>query len=438
MNIRTLALVAMITAFAPLSMDLYLPGLPDLRNEFGASNAAAHLTVTGCIVGLALGQFVTGLLPERLGRKRPLILGMLIWICATIACSLAPAIWVVTSLRVVQGLGAGVAIALARSVIADLDPENLAEHLSRMMLVLSVVPILAPALGGLALSFTSWRGLFLCLAVVGVVLLLVIRRFLPESRPPREVEDEVDGGFRQIVMLARKPAFLLPAIVSGAGFGVMFSYISDSAFVFRDHYGMDAAVYGVLFGVNACALISGFQVGPFLNRRWGTRRVLLVASGTGALGGTGMVAAAFQFPTTVAPVVASLMLVLASAGILIPIATAAAIDAHPQHVGGASGLSGALQFMMGGTLATLPVALQLGDGAGPLGAACTACLVGAWLLVLLFMTERDDEVAATVLPTVVPIHAGGATDEFTSQRGGLPAQTCSSGCVAPDVAAPGA
>jgi DHA1 family bicyclomycin/chloramphenicol resistance-like MFS transporter len=402
MNIRVLVLVALITAFAPLSMDLFLPGLPDLRNDLGASDGAAHLTVTGCIVGLAIGQFVAGLLRERLGRKRPLMVGMIVWVLATIACAFAPNIALITTFRLVQGLGAGLAIALARTVIADLDPDRLAMHLSRMMLVLSVVPVLAPAIGGLALALTDWRGLFLALAAVGVVLLLVVRRFLPESRPTDADDPGAAGGLRQVLILGRKPAFLLPAVVSGAGFGVVFSYIGDSAFVFRDHYGMGPTSYGLLFGANACSLICGFQLGPILKRRWGTRRVMLVASSAGTVGGVAMVTTSVLFPTSVVPVVPPLMLILAAGGILIPLATAAAIDAHPQNVGGASGLSGALQFMLGGTLAALPVALQLGDGAASLGAACAACLVGAWLLVAVFLREPDDEIEPAVTPAMVP------------------------------------
>lgn len=404
MNLRVLVLAAMITAFAPLSMDLYLPGLPDLRTDLAASDAAAHLTVTGCIVGLALGQFATGLVPERYGRKPPLVVGISLWICATIACALAPTIWVITALRVAQGVGAGLSIALARSVIADLDPEHLAEHLSRMMLVLSVVPILAPAIGGLALSLTSWRGLFASLAVTGIVLLLVVRRFLPESRPPREDEADLGaaGGLRHILALGRKPAFLLPAVVSGAGFGVLFSYISDSPFVFRDHYELGPTAYGLMFGINASSLIAGFQLGPLLKRRWGTRRVLLIATTIGAIGGTAMVVSAAAAPAAVAPIAVSLMVMLLAAGIVIPLATAAAIDAHPEHVGSASGLSGALQFLIGGTLATLPVALDLGDGAIPLGAACTACLIGAWFLVLLFMAEPRPVLLARSVPPAMP------------------------------------
>src|SRR5882757_4363935 len=125
MNLRVLVLVALITAFAPLSMDLYLPGLPDLRADLGASDQQAQMTVTLCIVGLALGQFWTSLIPDRFGRRRPLVVGMTGWVIATVLCALAPNITAILALRLCQGLGAGVAIALARTVVADLDPDNL-------------------------------------------------------------------------------------------------------------------------------------------------------------------------------------------------------------------------------------------------------------------------------------------------------------------------
>src|SRR5882724_11258541 len=192
MNLRVLVLVAMITAFAPLSMDLYLPGLPDLRADLGASDQQAQMTVTLCIVGLALGQFWTSLIPDRFGRRRPLVVGMTGWVIATVLCALAPNITAILALRLCQGLGAGAAIALARTVVADLDPDNLSMHLSRMMLVLSVVPVLAPVIGGVVVSVTNWRGLFGCLAATGSLLLLVMILALPESYQPGQTQDAIE------------------------------------------------------------------------------------------------------------------------------------------------------------------------------------------------------------------------------------------------------
>jgi DHA1 family bicyclomycin/chloramphenicol resistance-like MFS transporter len=373
-------LVAMITAFAPLSMDLYLPGLPDLRSDLGANDQQAQLTVTLCIVGLALGQFGTSLIPDRLGRRRPLFIGMAGWVVATVLCALAPSLAAVLALRVLQGLGAGIAIALARTIVADLDPDNLATHLSRMMLVLSVVPVLAPVLGGAVVSVTNWRGLFGGLAATGTLLLAVMVVALPESHPPGPVSDGPEPLFGHVSHLIRSPGFLLPAVISGFGFGVTFSFIGASAFVFRGHYGLSPVPYGLIFGLDALAMIGGLQAGPILERRIGTKRLLLVATTVGGVGSVAILAAAIAAPHVAALVVAALMLALLGGGAVIPVATAAAIDAYPGEVSAASGLCGSFQFLLGGLLGFLPTLLPFGDGAGPLGGICLLCVASGHAL----------------------------------------------------------
>jgi DHA1 family bicyclomycin/chloramphenicol resistance-like MFS transporter len=373
MNLRVLVLGALITAFAPLSMDLYLPGLPNLRADLGASAQEAQLTVTLCIVGLALGQFLTSLIPDHFGRRRPLVVAMIGWAITTALCALAPNIPVILALRLCQGLEAGVAIALARTVFADLDPDNLSTHLSRMMLVLSVVPVLAPVIGGVVVSMTNWRGLFGGLAATGAVLLVVVIAALPESRQPGPKLDVGVPLFGPVRHLARSPAFLLPAVISGTGFGVTFSFVGDSAFVFRGHYGLAPVPYGLIFGLDALAMITGLQTGPVLERRIGTKATLLVATSAGAAGAVAMLLSALLAPHVAALAVASLMVSLLGAGAVIPVATAAAIDAYPGEVSAASGLCGAFQFVLGGVLGALPALLPFGDGAGPLAAVCLAC-----------------------------------------------------------------
>lgn len=381
MNTRLLILLAVVTSFGPLSMDLYLPGLPDLRTELDAAEDIAHLTVTACILGLALGQLLTGFLPDSWGRRPPLMVGMALWIAVTLCCAFAPNVWVIVGLRFAQGLGAGMAIALARTVIADLDSPNLATHLSRMMLVLAIVPVLAPGIGGVALSFTDWRGLFLGLAVVGCVLLAVIAALLPESHRASGSDATGWENLRRSARLLARPRFILPALVSGSGFGVMFTYIGDSAFVFRDGFGLSPLHYGMLFGLNAAAMMSGFQVGPALSKRWGPRRVMFGATVVGAVGGLSMVVSAVVVPSALLPIIVPIMMVLGAAGIVVPLGTAAAIDAYADESAAASGLTGAMQFMLGGVAGVIGASLPLGEGVLPMAVTSTTCfLIGASLV----------------------------------------------------------
>lgn len=401
MSVRILVLVAMITAFAPLSMDLYLPGLPDLREELGATDQQAQFTVTVCILGLALGQFLTSLVPDRVGRRRPLIAGMIVWIVVTTLCAFAPNVWAVLVLRLIQGTGAGFAIALARTVVADLDPKNLSTNLSRMMLVLSVVPVLAPVLGGVMVSFTDWRGLFLGLAVTGLILLAVVFTSLPETHQSGQVRDQAETLLGPMKHLLTSTEFLLPAVISGTGFGVTFSFIGDSAFVFRDHYGVGPVPYGLIFGLDAAAMILGIQLGPVVERRIGTKRTLLFVTMLGAVGAAIMLTSALVLPTIAAPVVVALMFVLIGGGAVIPIATAAAIDTYPGEVAAASGICGAFQFLLGGLIGAVPTLLPLPDGAAALSVVCLGALtLGHVLSRRLARVPRRGDILAE--PVTVP------------------------------------
>lgn len=385
MKPKLMVLLAVVTSFGPFSLDLYLPGLPDLRTDLGADAATAHLTVTACIAGLALGQLVAGLVPEHLGRRPPMLLGMSVWVLATTCCAAAPTIETVMTLRLVQGIGAGIGIAVVRVVIADLDPDRLARHVSRMMLVLAAVPVLAPSLGAVVLTFTDWRGVFVLLAAIGVVFLAATWRWLPETHP-RDRRTVVPGGARRTLARYRRllgnPRFLRPVAVSGAALGVMFAYIGDSSFVFRDGYGFSEMQYGVLFGANAVALVVGIQVSPLLAERLGRRPVLLVAAAAGTAAAGAMTALADTGAGGPLAVAVCLGVVLLCAGSLVPLSTAAALQADHAHRSVASGLMGAAQFAIGGALGALP-ALLPGDGAVPLGLVTGLCLAVACLLTLL-------------------------------------------------------
>lgn len=397
MKLKLMVMLAVVTSFGPFSLDLYLPGLPDLRTELAADASTAHLTVTACIAGLALGQLCVGLVPERFGRRPPMLAGMTIWIVATLACAAAPTIETVMAFRLVQGFGAGIGMAVVRVVIADLDPDKMARHVSRMMLILAAVPVLAPSLGAVVLSFTDWRGVFVLLAVIGVGFVAAIWRWLPESHPV-EARGVAAGGARRTVarygVLLRNPRFLLPVATSGAALGVMFSYIGDSAFVFRDGYGFSEMQYGVLFGVNAVALIAGIQMSPVLAERIGPRPILLGASAVGSLGAVAMVGFAASGAGGPLAVAVALGFVLFCAGSLVPLSTAAAIDADLANRAVASGLMGAAQFGIGGVFGALPAVLP-GHGAVPLGLVAGLCLLTACVLSLLG--------ARRPLPTSAPL-----------------------------------
>lgn len=384
-SIRLLVLLALVTSLGPFSLDLYLPSLPALRLELSASERAAHLTVTSCIIGLAMGQLLAGAVTDTVGRRNPLLIGMTTWIVFTIACGLVTSMTTLSGMRFLQGLSAGIGVAVARAILSDLDPEHLAQHMSRMMLVLAAVPILAPAIGGVVLSMTDWRGLFFVLAGVGAIFSVAVAICVPETLPKNKRIPTPRGAARTVFStysrLLTSVNFMLPTIVSGAAMAVMFGYIGVSPFLFQEFFGLSPTQYGLLFGANSVALIAGFQLSTVFLRWISVQRLYLYCALTGTAAAITMGVSATVWPPKLAPIVACLAVVLFVAGLVVPLTSAAAIASAQGHAGGASGLMGALQFFLGALLGSLPPALPFGQTAAvPLAALFFLCLLAPLML----------------------------------------------------------
>jgi MFS transporter, DHA1 family, multidrug resistance protein len=192
---RMVVVLGGLTMFGPLSLDLYLPALPQLADDLNASASAAQLSITACLVGLAVGQLVAGPLSDRLGRKRPLMIGLVAYLLASVACALAPSATVLIALRLIQGLGGAAGIVISRAIARDLySGSALMIFFSRLLLIAGLAPVLAPILGGQLSRIMSWRGIFGVLAGFGAALLLAGWFGLNETLPP---ERRVVGGFRR-------------------------------------------------------------------------------------------------------------------------------------------------------------------------------------------------------------------------------------------------
>src|SRR5215218_10894005 len=192
---RTVVVLGMLSMFGPLSLDLYLPALPELADDLNASASAAQLSITACLVGLAVGQLVAGPLSDRLGRKRPLMIGLLAYLLASVACALAPTATVLIALRLIQGLGGAAGIVISRAIARDLySGSALMIFFSRLLLIAGLAPVLAPILGGQLSRIMSWRGIFGVLAGFGAALLLAGWLGLKETLPPAR---RIVGGFER-------------------------------------------------------------------------------------------------------------------------------------------------------------------------------------------------------------------------------------------------
>ena len=259
-------------------MDAYLPGLPELARDFGVSPSAAQVTVTTYLLGLALGQLLSGPLSDVHGRRRPLVAGMAVFTLTTLACSLAPSLFVLAGMRLVQGTSAAVGVAVGRAIVRDLYAGAAgARYLSRLMIVIGLAPILAPIVGGQLLRFTSWRGVFVALAVLGLALTAIGARLLPETLP-RERRRAAGLGItlRTFAQLLADRRFVGFVLIVGLGGGAMIGYVAGSSFVLQDVYGASPQLYGVLFGLNAVFLVAGAQVNAHLLATRSPRSLLRV------------------------------------------------------------------------------------------------------------------------------------------------------------------
>lgn len=377
---RTLIVVlGALSAFGPLSLDMYLPGLPDLADDLGSSASAAQLTLTACMIGLATGQLLAGPLSDARGRRRPLLAGLALYALASALCALAPSIWLLIPLRLLQGAAGAFGIAISRAVVRDLHAGSAAARMyALLMLVNGLAPIVAPLLGGQLLGVTDWRGIFWLLALIGVGLLLVGWRLLPETLPR---ERRHGGGLAATTALfgtlLRDRAFVAVTLASGLSSAMMFCYIAGSPFVVQEIYGLSPQLYSVAFAANALGIVLLAQIGARLVGRHGPRALMrsgLLIGFAGAL----LLLLAVVLDAGLALVLAAFFTFVASIGLTTPNAAALALADHPRAAGSASGLLGLAQFAIGGAAAPL-VGIAGSDTALPL--ALVVCTLGAASLV---------------------------------------------------------
>jgi DHA1 family bicyclomycin/chloramphenicol resistance-like MFS transporter len=358
--VRIILILGGLSAFAPLSIDMYLPALPRLTVQLSTTASAAQLSLTACLVGLAAGQLLAGPLSDVFGRRRPLLVGLVCYTLASVLCAFAPNVWALVALRLVQGLSGAAGVVLSRAVVRDLRSGTaVAKLFATLMLVNGIAPVLAPTIGGQLLRFTSWRGVFVVLTVIGAGLLAAVLVGLPETHPPgrrRSGPAVRRGGLRDTgrafrVLLADR-GFLGLALVSGCVSGAMFAYISGSSFVLQDVYGMSAQRFALVFGGNAVGIVAAGQLSARLVDRFGPAALLRTGAYVSA-GGAALLLVAVLTGAGLPLVLPALFAVVASVGLVSPNATSLALAEHGAIAGSASAVLGVLQFVVGGAVAPL-------------------------------------------------------------------------------------
>lgn len=339
-------MLGMFTALAPLSIDMYLPALPELGRDFAADPARVQSTLASFFLGFALGQAFYGPIADRWGRKPPLYASLVLFVLASAGCALATSIPMLIGLRFLQALGACAGGVIARAMVRDMfEPKEAPRIYASLMLVMGAAPMLAPVAGGAMLTLLGWRSIFWVLAAVGVLGLALVYYRLEESHQRRQGPG---GGVIGVLLaygrLLLDRAFMSYTLAGGIAMAGMFAYISGSPFVFIELYGVPAEHFGWFFGANALGFVIVAQVNGRLLQGFDSRRVLragqiaqvifgvvLLINGVFGLGG-------------LAGLAVPLFLFIASLGLIAPSSAALAMAPQGANAGTASALLGTLQF----------------------------------------------------------------------------------------------
>jgi DHA1 family bicyclomycin/chloramphenicol resistance-like MFS transporter len=367
-------------------MDMYLPALPEVTRALGAPAATVQLTLTACLAGLALGQLVVGPMSDKWGRRRPLLIGMVVYVAATAVCALAPGIELLIAFRLLQGLAGAAGIVIARAVVRDLyDGVEMARFFSTLMLISGAAPIVAPLIGGQVLRITDWRGVFHVLTAVGFLLALVVWKWLGETLPPeRRHGGGVGEALRTMRGLLADRIFTGYMVAGSLAFAALFAYIAASPFVVQEIFGASPQTFSLLFGLNSVGLVVVGQInGKLLVGRVSMDKVLAVGLALLVLAATGlllMTAGVFG-PVGLAPVAAGLFVLMSAMGLVMPNTNAQALMRTPHAAGSASALLGTSSFLIGAVASPL-VGIAGEATAVPMAIVQLVCATGAMVCFL--------------------------------------------------------
>ena len=376
--------VCMLSA---LASDLFQPGLPAVTADLRASTQAVQLSVTAMLFGSAVGQLAVGPLSDSVGRMRPLLAGLVLFVVASLLCVAAPSVEFLIGMRFLQGVAAATGIALANAMVADhFRDTEAARVLSRLVMVSLLPPIVAPLIGGQLLRVASWRWLFAIMAAFGVALLVAAALGLQESLPrERRRPAALRAAFAGMGGLWRDAGFTGLTLSAALMIGAFFAYLTAASFVLQDEYGMSPVAFGVLFSVNAVGMTAGTYLNHVLLARFSPRALLGAGVAGVALAGVAALAVTLAGDLGLAGFAPPLFLLTFSIGMALPDFTALALSRHPDSVGTAAAAYGTVRLGLASLMT--PLAAIGGVAALPMTATMAAAGVGS-LAVLAVVWRR--------------------------------------------------
>jgi len=340
-------LLGLLDAFGPLGIDMYLPAFPQIERDMKARGGAMQLTLSVFLAGLAVGQLICGPISDRFGRRRPLLIGSAAFAVSCVICAFARSIEALILARFLMGLAGATGMVIARAVVRDsFEEADSARIYSMLMLVISIAPILSPSVGWWLMGFGGWGLIFWALAGFACVCGVAVALGLPETHPAeqrtRDSAGELAGRYAGMIVNRQFMGYALPISLS---LGIIFAYVASAPSLFMQLYRLSPKVFSVLFAANAVGVIGAAQVNRWLTRRFDTHAILGVATAVNA--GASLLLPLTAWAGGFPLFFANLFVCLATVGLILPNATAAAMAPFPHQAGVASALLGTLQFAVG-------------------------------------------------------------------------------------------
>ena len=342
-------LLGVLSAFGPFVVDLYLPSLPQLASFFETSASMTQLTLTTAMIGLAVGQLLLGPLSDKFGRKKPLIISLVIYIISTVLIVFSPNIEKMIVLRVIQGLSSAGSVVISRAVATDLyRGREMTRFFGLLMTINGLAPIISPILGSLLLEYISWKGVFVFLALIGVIVLLFCFRLKESLTVENRLQGSIFATFSTFGVIIKNRLFMSYVGIESFLLGAMFAYIAASPFILQSFYGLSAFIFSLCFGANGAALVIGANIGGKLPNRQA------LAIGVLAF----VVAALYTIAVLIIQpywlfVEIGFFAMLLLMGITFPAISTLAMESERQYAGSASALLGFAPFFLGGIVSPL-------------------------------------------------------------------------------------
>ncbi|MEU1980951.1 Bcr/CflA family efflux MFS transporter [Nocardia sp. NPDC019395] len=377
---RLLSVLAGLSGAAPLATDMYVPALPEMARSLSTDTSGAQVSLTGFLAGMIVGQLMLGPLSDASGRRPVLLSGTVGFAALSVACVLAPTVVILDIARFGQGIAGAAGIVVARAVVTDIfDDHEIAGVYSRLGAITAAAPVLAPLAGGALLLIMPWRGVFLVLAVVGLLLAVGVWRWIPESVPPSARRPGgIAAGLRSIGTLAARGAVLAPVAALAFGGAAVFAYIAGTTFVFQEIYHLTATAASLVYGVNAIGnMLGSLAYGRLVRHR--PPETLLCASAAAALAGPVLLVPVAV--TVGSPIIWTwlcLLLSLTAFGVFFPAVVTIAQQRGRSAPGATSALLGGGQFLLGATVSPI-VGLSGATSPAPMATVMAVALAAAVL-----------------------------------------------------------